>query len=354
MMHDLAVSLACQRLLEENRELLNARFVASRSRGAKLSNEVWLDHLRRRVLPLVDRVHRDLPERSQGTLLELYDVSLELFAGGHFYEEEGLLSQSLSRLWQQTLPSLSSIVARAPRRVAGSLSNAVLVIANENRDCVLRWLEKLETIGPAADSVEQLLMLAQVAAWHAGLARFRQAAVNLARQLPTSVVKKVFEFPESMTDESVFYYLGAWSVDPWLKLTSGANNQPELVKICGGFRGFGGVFHFPPRVFTIQDQLLATDGHQTWQVIVDQFGHSFHQVSHSNDSQHRPPSDQPKIDAQGVVWWNSDNVPCFELANSNSQAFDGHTLAVTLPDSFHLYLIARTAGCKLEQEACRR
>ena len=50
------------------------------------------------------------------------------------------------------------------------------------------------------------------------------------------------------------------------------------------------------------------------------------------------------IDPKGRVAWNGEDATFGELAESSSQAFDGQTLAVTLPTSHHVFLVARSAG----------
>lgn len=337
------ISELCCRLLEQNREALNHRYLQRRAQGAKLEDDSWLVHLRQRVLPIVEAVAAILPEGCNRTLNDLYDVSLDLFAVGHFSESTGILPRALSQLWEFTLPRLATQLARDPRRVSGSLSNAVLSIAQSHPESVDRWLNALNRAGPIARTVDQLLHIGQIAAWSAGYPEYRTAAVKLAQSMPVEIVRSICQLPQSLNDSGVSDLLGRWLVDPWANRLETTVNSPTIVRVgnCGAFRGFGGVFLEPPRVYLSGQRLMATDNHSVWQVIADNFGQSFHRVDTTADvSRRKPAKSVPQIDALGLVSWHSHTLPCPDLANSTSQAFDGKTLAVTLRNSFHLFLIA--------------
>ncbi len=337
------ISELCCRLLEQNREALNHRYLQRRAQGARLEDSNWLFHLRQRILPIVDAVAVILPEGCTRTLNDLYDVSLDLFAVGHFSESTGLLPRALSQLWELTLPRLAKQLARDPRRVSGSLSNAVLSIAQSHPESVDRWLNTLNRAGTLANTVDQLLQIGQVAAWTAGYPEYRTAAVKLAQSLPVEISRTLFQFPASLSDNDVSELLGRCLVDPWAYRLENSMSPPAIVRVgsCGAFRGFGGVFLEPPRVFLSERQLMATDNHSVWQVVADCFGNSFHRVETTAEIAGRKPAKSvPQVDTYGTVSWSKHSLSCPDLANSTSQAFDGQTLAVTLRNSFHLFLIA--------------
>lgn len=346
MKTSLEISAVCRQLLDENRERLNAGFLQRKRAGAKLDREAWLGHLQKRVLPLVDRIHEALPERGNRALNELYDVSLDLFVGGHFAETTGLLPRVLAQLWEQTLPRLAPLIARDPRRVSGSLSNAVLAIAQAQPMAVQRWLTKLDDVGASAESVEQLLNVGQVAAWVAGLPQYRLSAVGLAQQLPPGLVRTLLDLPASAGAPDIQLLLRRFLTDGWtdgrdLPVAS-LGARVEQVACCGDFRGFGGQFLYPPQVFLDGNQLYVTDTHQVWQLQADRFGHALHRSDIvAKINKRKPTKEIPQIDNQGVVHWHSEQVSFPHLQPLTSQAFDGRTLAVTLADSFRIYLIAR-------------
>lgn len=332
-----------RRLLEENRQSLNQRFFKRQASGAKIESDAWLSHLRTHVLPLVDEVQKTLPERCHGVLNQLYDVSLDLFSVGHFGETTGVLPSALNRLWTQVLPQLATWIARDARRVTGSLSNAVLAIAQARAESATLWLNMLITVGSKAESVEQLLQIAQVAAWVSGLPEYRTAAVDLATRLPVDQLRCLLNISDNIPDSQINSILTRWRSYAWVESEEVcARSNIQQVSACGAFSGFGGPFPYPPRVFTHDQQLFASDGQQVWHVLADRFGQSFHRLGLSA-SYNSPPINrhQPQIDADGRIQWENETIQLPELSNSTSQAFFSQTLAVTLPNSFHIFLLAR-------------
>ncbi|MBL8853478.1 MAG: hypothetical protein JNK57_05840 [Planctomycetaceae bacterium] len=336
-----------QTLLEENRDSLNERFRKSRAQGSKLDSAEWLDHVRRRILPIVDRVHVQLPERANRVLNELYDVSLELFSAGCFAETSGQVSVSLGQLWESSIPALAGIVARDPRRVAGSLSNAVVTLALAPSSVLPRWLQLITAAGPQCESVEQLLRVGSVAAWLAGLPEYRAAALRHGRLLPARLVRELLRLRAGTVDREVSAVLDAFEQDPWgnLSLSTSGNSTIRLVATCGAFRGFSGLFLYPPRVSCENQSLFVGDSINRWQISADAFGQSFHRADGSQAvSPAAKVSNVVKIDAKGLVTWGHQQQSFPELADCSSQAFDGRTLAVTLPNSFHVYLLAQASA----------
>lgn len=336
-----------QKLLEESRDSLNERFLKSRAPGSKLESAAWLAHVGNRILPLVDRVHGQLPERAKQTLHELYDVSLDLFSAGCFAENTGLLPASLVQLWEVTLPSITAILARDSRRVAGSLSNAVVTLALAPESTLPRWLQCMNQAGPQTETVEQLLSLGSVAAWLAGLPEYRTGALRHCRRLPTKLVRELLHLPADGPDSQVGAALDALENDPWAspRLSGPANLTIRLMATCGAFRGFSGLFLYPPRVSCENQSLFVSDSLNTWQITADAFGQSFHRSDVVPQGRRvRVATRSVQIDGQGLVTWGRTQQSFPELANCSSQAFDGRTLAVTLPDSFHVYLLAQATS----------
>ena len=343
MTHQATISSVCQRLLEEQRGALNARFRQSQAVGARVEPAEWLAQLQTCVLPLVDAVHRVLPERCGLVLRELYDIALELKQCGAWCEPRDVASQALQQLWLHVLPRAPKLLAQDPRGVAGSLSNAALALARVGQQEVLRWLESMERLAERTATREQLLQLGQVAAWTSGLPEYRAQALRLAEKLPHELLQILFQLAPDSSSVDLPRLLQRWSDDPWFNCTSSAadHSRIQLMQICGSFRGFGGKFLFPPRVFVKDQQLLVSDQQVVWRLISDLFGHSIKRTDLPPPQRFATRRAAGKIDAQGRIVWDGDELHLPHLAASSSQACDGQTLAVTLPDSFHVYLFAR-------------
>ena len=107
------------------------------------------------------------------------------------------------------------LVARDPRRIVGSLCNGVLYAEQHNVDIAGRWLEKIETVGKQADSSEQFLTLGKFAAWTAGMAHCRPAALALADALPWTIVGVLLDLPTGFSASVVSRFLQRAASNPW-------------------------------------------------------------------------------------------------------------------------------------------
>lgn len=352
-MEAVAISENCRSLLEENRHALNARYLQRKAQGAKIDAQLWLQHVQQRILPLVDAVYEserqrdsaqvnsEIQSRCYQTLIQLYEVSLDLFSAGHFAETTGLLPEALAALWDKALPDLASILAKNPKQVAGKLSNGVLSIAKSQSGSVQVWLDCLKRIAGKLNSVDELLRAGEVAAWVAGLPEYRTAALEIAKQLPAQIMAGIFNLPGDLSEIALSKLLQSWRENPWQSLDSGQEaTGVRLVARCGAFQGYGGVFLFPPTVFEQDRHIFASDGKSVWMLLADGFGQTFCRSELSSvASKYRAAKGSPAIDKSGNITWDDHCVAVPELEGWSSAAFDGQTLAVTVPTSFHIYLI---------------
>lgn len=355
-METVVISDLCRHLLEENRQALNARFQKRKAQGAKIDADMWLLHVQRRILPLVDRVgdyakqneanfgNADIQSRCFQVLNQMYEVSLDLFSAGHFTETTGILPEALAQLWDQTLCKIPHLLMKNPKLIAGGLSNGVLSIAKSQSGSVQTWLASLERVAAEVDSADHLMQAGKVAAWTAGLPEFRNSALEIARQLPVAIVRSLLRLSEDLSDENVQQTLVEWQNNPWHSVKDGLE-QAGIVQVarCGAFQGFGGVFLYPPKVFQHDHSIFASDGKSVWLLKADSFGQSFHRCDIANESSRRAAKGSPSIDKNGVVTWKKDFAAMPELSGATSQACDDHTLAVTIPTSFHVFLITNTS-----------
>ncbi len=355
-METVVISDLCRHLLEENRQALNARFQKRKAQGAKIDAQMWLLHVQRRILPLVDRVgeyakqnevnfgNADIQSRCFQVLNQLYEVSLDLFSAGHFTESTGILPEALAQLWDQTLCRLPNLLMKNPKLIAGGLSNGVLSIAKSHSGSVQAWLASLERVAAQVESVDHMMQAGKVAAWTAGLPEYRNSALEIARQLPVAIVRSLLTLSEGLPDQQVLQTVNDWQNNPWHHAKD-RREQPGIVQVarCGAFQGFGGVFLYPPKVFKHDQSIFASDGKSVWLLMADSFGQSFHRCDVANQTSSRAARGGPSIDKNGVVTWMKDSAAMPELSGSTSQACDGHTLAVTIPTSFHVFLITNTS-----------
>jgi hypothetical protein len=276
----------------------------------------------------------------------LFDVSLDLF-------DAGLLGSApkhphVRAAWQQVLPATARLLARDPLRVAGCCSNAIDFIANQAGARPQEWIERMRELSPTCDSVGNWLDAGRIVAWRAGLVQYRADALRIARELPFELAAPCLAVSGSISHEAWHELLDRLEADRWLSPATGISQSPSeispsprIVSMPGGFRGFGGPCLKPPRVITQTNRLFVTDGDASWQLFADVFGTLWlrlPEIPSTSDF-----TTKVNLDARGEVRWNKETRLFGELASASSFAFDGHTLAVTLPNSHHVFLVARAA-----------
>ena len=327
-------------LLEEQRDACNENYRFHVSQGARIDPMLWLRHVQERIATIVDAVEEDLPERSRIALTELYDISLDLFAVGHLSEEGS--SIPLLRVWDELLPNLGKWIARDPRRVVGCLCNAVLNISQSDVLTAHQWIDCMKIAGPMADSTDQLLAIGKFAAWRAGQAEYRLAALKIAEKLPTSLLVKILGPAYAVDESEVHPLVRSMESDPWRLSQSGQNVGIQLAIVGGHFVGYGGQFFYPPLVYEFEGNLCVTDRKQVWRIDADSFGFRLHKMEMAAEELNSTrKSSAAKVASNGRVTWDDDVLVRPELAGSTSHACDGTTLAVTIPSSFHVFLFSR-------------
>lgn len=334
-------SLPMIELLAGHREMLNQIFHKRKGSGAKVDIELWSDHLRNVIAPIVDAVYSIAEERARTTLLDLYDVSLDLFAAGHFSESGSSLL--LHRLWREVFPSIAGNLSRSPRRISGSLSNALLALTMESPVIAKRWLEELKRVGLDCENTPQLLDAGKVLAWTAGMAVYRGPALAIIQHLNIHLLRSLFQIADTVPEKYIRQWFAELESNPWAKLQ--VDQTAHICKIaevyrCGAFRGFGGLFLEPPRLFLHLGQIYVREHHGIYRLIVDQFGSFFQRMGNFEPEK---TTDRPAavVDSRGIIRWEGCETFQCPWMSTSSQAFDGRTLAITLPDSFHIYLFAK-------------
>lgn len=262
--------------LRQRRVALNARFAAARRRWPHLEPADFAFFLREQLSPLVAAIAGPSPNHADAVATLGYDLGLQLVA--EKIAGPAAAEPTVNRLWQETFPALAPLVVGSPRRAIGSLCNAAhqLVSTPGTRPAV--WLDRLAALGPRCTDAQQLLIVAQVLAWRAGLAHYRLSALAAADALPPALALAALNAPAT----------GAWphiraehARDPWFGygLDGRALEAEPFARRVGAFRGFGGLFAVPPTVAVNGDHLLVRSGDEAWLLTADAFGATFHRAS---------------------------------------------------------------------------
>jgi len=341
-------------VLARYRERFNAAFAQYRRRNPRLDGDAFGRHLQRRVAPLVDRGVTDFGADADGLGRAFYEVSLELTALG------GLGSAprfpALARAWEVLLPRMLPMVARQPRRMLDAVGNALINLESQDGVRADFWLDRMSALASEEQDPDRFLDLGRVVAWRAGMAHYRNRALSLAESIPGRQFAAIFGLRQGFDDDDRRQVVAKlcqdrWydpSADPSLRIEPKPRGALAIVAACGGFAGFGGPFHSVPRVRVADDVLVAFDGTQLWELHADIFGSVLARIHPRPEQRRSAGSRDFTIDRRGMV--RKVNGPreyayiFDELARSASSAALDDTLAVCLPHSHYIFLVAHPSG----------
>ena len=325
---------AFTQVLERNRAVFNARFAQARQMTPSLDGDDFASHLREVVSPIVVACDTVSSERTHEVVEVLYELSLQLMS-------KGLLGRNtrnplLQKAWMQLLPHLAPQIVRSPRRVVGSVCNAVVMLSQTPRVRTESWMQLMQEIAANCDDVETFLSCGRVAAWRCGMAHTREIALRDGRELPANIVRHLFELPDETTSEQLNQMWTNLKSDVWISPTEAATSSTrssglKLVAQVGDFRGFGGHFQKPPRVTTENGAFYISDSSQSWRIFADVFGATLLRAHVENLV--------AASSFASVPDWNRVLETFPEAQHALSTASDGKTVAVTLPTSHRVYLL---------------
>lgn len=338
-----SISDILTKTLKTDRESFNARFAERRLAGYRIDGNEFLDHIATSIDPIVCAVADALPERVRATLDGLYDVSLDLFAVSLL--GDGSKCLEVKELWDRVLPAASLPLARDPARVAASLSNAVYNLAMQDDTRPAWWMDRMVELANGCDDAESFLQCGRILAWQAGMAQYREPALEAARQLEPDLALRALGISDECPSPELDKVISRLESDPWLSATEALNGDHqrttiEQVRTVGGFRGFGGVFLRPPVASCDDNGLWVSDGEFVWRMIVDTYGWYLHR-SGSGAIPENQERDQIGLDRNGTARWQDVTADFPQLANAGSVACNNESLAVTVPTSHHVFILTR-------------
>lgn len=326
---------AFTQVLERNRREFNARFAQARQMAPGLDGDDFSSHLRQNVAPIVAACDIISRERTHEVVEVLYELSLQLVS-------KGLLGHNarnplLQKAWTQLLPDLANQIVLSPRRVVGSVCNAIVTLSQTPKARAENWLQLMREIAPMCVDVETFLCVGRVAAWRCGMAHTREIALQNGRTLSPNIVRALFNLPLETTAESVSQMWTNLQNDVWISpsqaaISSTRSSDLKLLAQAGDFRGFGGSFQSPPRVTSENGAFFVADQTQTWRVFADVFGATLVRATNASQLSQGAFASVPQ--------WNRVLETFPEAQNALSVAFDGQTIAVTIPTSHRVWLFA--------------
>lgn len=329
-------------ILEAGREAYNARFRAARQLTPNLDPDRVLLHLADTLAPIVGAVAGAEPERAAPVAECLFDLSLDLIGRAVIGPEAH--HPVIGRGWDRLLAGLPHLTAADPEAFAGAVTNALTTLSRQAGARPAEWIERMARIGPRCTTLDDFLACGQVAAWRAGMAHYRLGALEVCGRLDPELAADLLDLPSDRAPPGVKETMERLRADPWFD-PAGQGSDPrvrafQIVKTVGGFRGFGGPFLTPPRVARRAEGVVVTDAAAAWTLHGDRFGATLLRTDGSEAPAGAPAGAGPRLDADGTVAEGRRSTRVRELAGASSWCADGPTLAVTIPLSHQVFLVA--------------
>jgi hypothetical protein len=317
---------------------MNRLFAEAKRALPQLDTDVFSAHLRSTIAPAVDAVADVAPDRIGEVAEVLFELSLEL-VGKDLLNKYPILTEGL----QSLLRGLPNQVAEDPRGLMSSITNALCYFSQIPCAQPHEWIDAMLRIGRDGPKASVLLEAGQIAAWRTGMAHFRRGALALAMRVEPRFVQQALQIPANVDNTSLETLVNQLSHDPWQDPERPTGKKRlQIVGRAGGFRGFGGPFVGPPLVALVDGQFVAGDGDCCWLLTADRFGATFHRTRADFPKRRRKPDGPFSIESTGRVTCGSEAGLFEALQEFSSAAADTVTLAVTVPHSHFVTLVALT------------
>lgn len=314
-------------LLHAGRRDFNARVAEAHHRYPSFSDELFSHFLTRCVDPLVRAAGA---ERRSVLASTAFDVALDLagreLCGPH---ARGAL---LEKLWQAILPPLVALLPAQPAPLLCALCNALLNLQAQGARPE-QWLQLLAEHGQRATATS-LLDLGLLAAWRAGAAQYRSAALRLAANEP-ELARAIFGLP---ADGELATLLRLSEQDPWLLTPANTAFVPREV---GAFAGFGGPFVKPPQVRACAEGFLVQSDDSHYLLLADSFGEALLPASAEEyrAAADYQPAATPAPSLQGARLCGPHRHVELDLCADGLQlVWNAHSAALFSPYSFTIYV----------------
>jgi hypothetical protein len=329
--------------LKQGRDRFNTKFAIARRSYPSLEADAFADHLRGAVEPIINAVYKVRPDKTDDVVDALYDISLDLMSKGLIGERSRY--PAIIKSWNELFVTLPNLLAHDARLFAGAVSNAVYNLSTATGARPTFWIDSMKQIGTLCPNPQIFLDAGKVLAWRSGMAHYRASALDACLNLGAEIARKALWIADSaLPVEAVVERL---KNDPWLapggvKEGGGWKKSLKQVGYAGAFRGFGGTFVSPPEVSLSEGEFILFDNENCWMLTADVFGATLHRMGTDLPKVDSKTKSNLVIDKKGRASKEQYQAVFPHLADATSWASNATTLAVTIPLSHSVYLIALT------------
>jgi hypothetical protein len=328
--------------IKNNREKLNTKFAYARHAYPQLDGKVFLEHLQTLVEPVADTVSRVAAGKVEELVIIFYDFLLDLMGKGLLGTESRY--PALLKGWTHLFTGLPHLLVQDPALFAGSISNALYNLSTNQGTRPTYWIDEMIRIGKTCDDIKQFLEAGKIVAWRSGMAHYRDGALETCLTIDPALARTALCVAETneVPLEVITFKL---KNDPWLAPWSASkaearDKQLKIASVVGAFRGYGGLFISPPEIIGSSGDFYVFDNENCWLMTADLFGATLHRLGADLPDGDQSGTSDFTIDKKGRVYKLKQHTPFPELASASSYAANETTLAVTLPHSFGIYLVA--------------
>lgn len=326
----MTLSPALAEALAARRGRFNARVAAMRHERQGFDTDAFAEAVRDRLDPLVAAVAQAAPDRVAAVVAAAFDMALLLVARGLLGPRAR--GDVANRVWSDLGPVYAAPIAAAPRVCLGALTNASLRLSATPGVRVDDWLALMAKLARFAMSVEPRT-LALIAAWRAGAAHYREAALAAADEVPEAVALTALGTSDA-TWTDIREQLAAnrwWTPD---------GTVPDRGVEVGAFTGFGGLFDRPPEVRAAPEGFHVRSGERHFLLVADAFGVTLHPASADAFDAADAPCSFPAL--RGSALETDDRHVAFDLpAQGLAAPANADTIAVTSPFTHAIRLLPR-------------
>ena len=338
------ISDALAGILRSGRAEFNRQFAEARRLRPDLDAAAFQEFMRTTVDEIAGMIESSASSSLSSVITAAYEIGLELV--GQKLAGPGARTSVIEQGWKRLAPQIAPLIAAAPARILGSISNALHNLSSTPGARPMEWLDTMVRLGPkllsvgesptsgpggasipASREIESFLRLGQLAAWKAGMAHFRKGAIAAADELPEDIVLAALGARQGSDWATIRKGLLA---SPWFDPESDGeaakNGEPVF---AGAFRGYGGLFIDPPRVAAAGDDFLVRSGDESWLLTADRYGATFHRATISEfEAASCARREEAKVE-QGIAVWKNRKIEVPEMGNPTSVAANETTVALT-------------------------
>ena len=303
------------------------------------------------------------PEALAAVVRTLFQNTLEMMG-------LGLLGPAPGRCLESRLAALIEAfpgpLAQDPDRWLRSAANAMVTAMDRSDESLTKWMALMARLKGVVTGLDDFLKAGLAAAWLAGLAQYRAAAMRLLPELSSQALTLLFGLDAAAPGFDVQIFAKAIADDPWAdpaQVLRGGPAEQACFTTAGGWLGFGGHFANTPRLAADGEAVLAFDGEACYRIHADRWGTFLLREPDVDQSKLKIANlpdfrlTKESIQLSGKLWRRDAITPLgraglpWERAGmpATYSALRGNTLYFTHPMSYRIFIVGLPGGLCYEK-----